>query len=180
MLRQINGEGHAIGPKEGTQRWTIRENTMYDNSLDSIVVLYFGNNGIDSGNIEILYNLVKTGGGAVEINTSQTANGLPIYVYRNTFMDSVMQNRTTSTNGKFYWYENVIINSSSDADKIGLHKIEDATHLVISNNLSGSASDNIVDAQGYLTSQYSKYVGSRGHEIGNRPSAPTALNAVVQ
>ena len=178
-LYNINGDGHAIGPKGGTQMWTIRNNQMYANSNDSIDVLY-GITSYNSGDIEICYNLVKTGGGTVQINAAQVANGLPVYLYRNTFMDPVMQNRTTSTNGKFYWYENVIINSSSDADKIGLHKIEDATHLVISNNLSGSASDNIVDAQGYLTSQYSKYVGSRGHEIGNRPSAPTALNAVVQ
>ena len=172
--------GHPIGPKESTTMWFIRANHLYNNSMDSISVQYSNGSGVNSGDIEISYNLVEAGGGQVTIDSNMTSVGGPMYMYRNTFLDKVTQNEVTSTNGPFYWTDNVIVNESSSADKITRNTIVDPTHLIISNNLVGSAADNIVDSQGYLTSNYSSYVGSRGFEIGNRPSPPTALNVQVQ
>ena len=163
---------HPIGPKEGTQMWFIRANRMYDNPWHSINVLYSGSSGILSGDIEISYNLVETGGGKVDINNNQYGSGLPVYIFRNTFLDDVKQSRTTSSNGRFHWYENVIVNETSHPDKIELYKIEDPSRVIITNNLVGSASDSIVDSLGYLTGTYKKFIGTRGHQIGARPLPP--------
>ena len=164
--------GHPIGPKEGTRMWFIRSNHMYNNRRDSIGLQYSDTGGVLSGDIEISYNLVKAEGGKVRINSNQTASGLPVYIFRNTFMDEVQQNLTTSRNGHFYWYENVIINETSYPDKIERVTIEDASKLIVTNNLTGRASDNIVDPQGFLTENYRKYIGTRGHQIGARPLPP--------
>ncbi len=172
-LHQIGG--HPLGPKEGTQMWFIQSNRMYKNSQDSIGLQYSDSNGIQSGDIEISYNLVETGGGKLRINSNQMASGLPVYIFRNTFMDDVQQNRTTSSNGPFYWSKNVIVNETSYPEKIERWKIEDPSRVVVTNNLTGSAADNIVDAQGYLTSKYSTYVGQRGHQLGKRPLSPKSL-----
>ncbi len=170
--------GHAVSPKEGTQMWFIRSNRMYDNSDNdgnSINVQYSNSGGIQSGDIEISYNIVEAGGGKVRINSNYTAGGLPVYIFRNTFMDVVNVNKVTSNNGVFKFYDNVIINGIQDPNKILRKSIEDASNLVVTNNLTGSAADNIVDAQGYLTSNYSTYVGQRGYQLGKRPLPPKSF-----
>lgn len=166
---------HPIGPKEGTQMWFIRSNTLYNNPWHSINITYSGSNGILSGDIEISFNLVKAGGGQIDINSNQFANGLPVYIFRNTFMDEARQARTTSTNGIFYWDKNVIVNETSFPDKIERWKIEDPARVVVTDNLTGSKVDNIVDSQGLLTADYTAFIGSRGHEIDNRRPLPPVV-----
>lgn len=166
---------HPVGPKEGTAMWFIRANRFFNNPRNSINLQYSNSSGIQSGNIEISYNLVESGGGTIRINSNQTDTGLPVYIFRNTFMDDAQQNRTTSTNGFFSWYENVIVNNTSFPEKIERFRVEDPSRVLVTNNLTGSTSDNILDSQGFLTQGYSMYIGSRGHQLGNRISAPTAL-----
>jgi len=66
------------------------------------------------------------------------------------------------------------LSAASYPEKIERYRVEDLSRVVVTNNLTGSASDNIVDSQGYLTDTYSKYVGIRGHQIGadKRPRPP--------
>lgn len=168
-LHQIRS--HPIGPKEGTARWFIRSNHMYDNSRNSINLQYSDSSGVLSGDIEVSYNLVEAGGGKVRMNSNLTARGLPVYLFRNTFMDEVEVNKVTSNNGVFSFSDNVIVNETSYQDKIQRNSIDDPARLVITDNLSGNASANIVDSQGYLTANYATYLGSQGHQIGTRPAA---------
>jgi len=171
--------GHPIGPKEGTRMWFIRSNHLYNNSRDSIGLQYSNSAGVNSGDIEISYNLVESGGGKVRINSNYTSSGYPVYIYRNTFLDEVDVNKVTSSNGEFSFYDNVIVNETSHPDKIERNSIENASRLIVTNNLTGRASDNIVDTQGYLTGEYSQYIGSRGHQIGARPLPPVVLPPVI-
>lgn len=169
---------HPISPKEGNQMWFIRGNYLHDNSGNSINLQYSDSHGIQSGDIEISYNLVTSGGGKVRINSNWTSNGRPVYIFRNTFMDEVEVMKVTSTNGSFRFYHNVIVNETSYPDKIRRNGIDDPSSLIVSDNLTASWSDNIVDEEGNLTSSYSSYVGSRGHQIGHQPAAPTAVQVV--
>jgi hypothetical protein len=170
--------GHAISPKTDTRKWFIRSNRMYlnNNNPTSINVQMYPL----SGDIEISYNVVESGGGMVRINTTQNPTTLPVYISRNTFMDQVQMNRVTSTNGIFNFSDNVIINEMSYPDKIQRKNIEAPSRLIVTNNLTGSAADNIVDSQGYLTAPFSSHIGYRGHQLGQRPSAPTAFTVTAQ
>jgi hypothetical protein len=156
--------GHPIGPKMGTQMWFIRANYLYNNRSNSINVQYYGGS-VGSGDIEISYNFVDVGGGSVRVNTNQDASGGPMYMFRNTFLDDVQQNKVTLDNGQFYWYNNVIINDSAYANKIQLRNIETPERLIITDNLTGEYANNIVDAQGKLTPAFSQFVGQRGHQL---------------
>lgn len=166
---------HALGPKSGTQRWDIRNNVFYNNGRDSIGVQYYGTQDYLSGDIEIRFNLVKSGGGAVQINANQDRVGLPVYIYRNTIIADMVAGRVTEDNGPFHFYNNVIVNNLQEQDKIKKIYTEVPSRLVIYNNLVGSFSSSVVDPQGYLTSNYSVYIGSHGHQVGNRPMSPTSL-----
>ena len=55
----------------------------------------------------------------------------------------------------------------------------DLLRVILTANLSGSPSSNIVDATGSLTAAQSQYIGSRGHMLGSeiRPRPPTAVTA---
>ena len=152
---------------------------MYNNRTNSISVQYAGANGVNSGDMEISYNYVESGGGKVTINSNLTSIGMPVYIYRNTFLDEVMQNKVTSANGIFHWYHNVIVNNTNHPDKIERYLIDDASRLIITDNLTGNASDNIIDLQGYLTNNYSNFMGVRGHvvDVGRRPLPPSIITA---
>ena len=173
--------GHPVGPKEGTAMWFIRSNHFYANPDDGIGVQYSDSGGILSGDIEITFNLIDVGGGMVRVNSNQTANGKPVYVYRNTFLGNLVQvARPTSTNGIFNFYNNVIVNETPYPNKIQQLNVQNASRVVLSDNLTGSGSDNIVDSQGNLTQNYSTYIGSHGYQIGNRPKPPSNIQVITQ
>jgi hypothetical protein len=171
---------HPISPKAGTTMWFIRGNYLHNNATNSINFQYSNTGDINSGNIEISYNLVTSGGGKVRINSNSTSNGDPVYVFRNTFMDEVDVSKVTSTNGAFRFYNNVIVNETSHPDKIQRNSIEDPSRLIVSDNLVGSSSDNIVDDHGNLTSAYKSYLGTRGHQIGDQLAPPQQVRLVTR
>lgn len=173
-LHQIRS--HPISPKEGTARWFIRGNHMYNNPYNSINVQYASSNESQSGDIEISYNLVEAGGGTVRMNSNQTSSGRPVYIYRNTFLDEVNVLKVTSSNGPFYYYDNVIVNDTSYPDKMKRVYIDDPSRLILTNNLTGNSSENIVDTKGNLATDYSVYVGTRGYQIGNPPLPPIGFS----
>ena len=173
VLHEIGGI--PIGPKTGTGMWFIRANSMYNNPRDSINVQYYKSKEAVSGDIEISYNVVDAGGGRVRINAQQEQLGNPIYIFRNTFMDAVQQNRVSSTNGLFKWYDNVIVNNTSFPDKIERTNIDDPSRLSVIDNITGGLSDKIVDSEGFLLPSYSMFIGTKGHQVGTRPLPPTSL-----
>ncbi|WP_198264089.1 hypothetical protein [sulfur-oxidizing endosymbiont of Gigantopelta aegis] len=119
--------------------WFVRANYLYNNPSNSINVQYYSGS-LGSGDIEISYNFVDVGGGRVRINSNQAASGGPMYMFRNTFLDEVQQNKVTVDNGQFYWYNNVIINDLPYPDKIQLRNIETPERLNLTDNLTGNMS----------------------------------------
>jgi hypothetical protein len=164
----VNGnlDSHAVGMKILSRRWDVRDNLFRNNGGYSIWE-YYGNNGIplQSGTNEISYNVIEESGGTVGLNTRQNAEGDAIYVHRNTILANLEQGRVDATNGPFYWYQNVIVNSSVAPDKMLKGAISAPERLIIENNLTGTAADGITDAQGNLTAAYAEFNGTRGHQV---------------
>lgn len=164
----------SISPKDNIQHWTIRGNDIEGSTTSgSIYIQEYGY----SNNIEISFNVFKmspNNGMALNLLSSDPSG--PVYVHRNTIIGHVLLKKLTTNMGPWTITDNVIINNSPSPDKMTYDRVEDYSRLVASNNLFGNTPDNIVDAQGYLTLNYSKYVGTHGHQIGKRPMPPMTLN----
>ncbi|MDH5229682.1 MAG: putative Ig domain-containing protein [Gammaproteobacteria bacterium] len=171
--------GHSLSAKMGTQLWTFRANRLMNNSKTSINIQYY-NDAFESGNIEILHNIIEAGGGPMVFNTTFTARGGPVHVYRNTIMDTITANNITATNGMFRFYDNVIVNDIQNQNKITTVELLDPSRFIVQNNLTGSLTTKIVDSQGVLTASYEQYVGVRGHQLTARPARPTEVIVVTQ
>lgn len=167
-----NVEIHSISPKLNTSMWFIRGNRVFGTSNNGILVQYYAT----STDIEISHNFVKmTTGKAVRLNSESVTTGGKVYVLRNTLLGGVEAIRTTSTNGPFYFNNNVIINETTYQDKIQRTSIDDASRLIIQNNLTGNSSANIVDSNGNLTTDYSSYLGIYGYQTGLTSTPPLNL-----
>jgi hypothetical protein len=81
--------------------------------------------------------------------------------------------------GPFRLNNNVIVNSSSSQTKVLLESILDLLRITVLDNLTGAPSAGIVDGTGQLTSGYTQWIGTRGHQLGNeiRPRPPTNVTA---
>ena len=125
---------------------------------------------------EILFNkIMNSGVNAMVVN--QNGNAGPVYIERNTIVGRVEVRSASSTDGPFYFRNNVIINNDPGNHLFFVDSL--ATRVVTSDNLVGTASAGIVDSSGLLTNQYGQYRGNRGFEIGDtaRPSPPSSLRA---
>jgi len=170
-----DGACHGIGPKEATTMWFIRGNTLYNfgDGCRAIWLMYSWDPGpgFYSGNVEISFNSVRTNGStAIQINQAQaTQDTGPVYVFRNTVYNGGVNFRgVNSAIGPFYVDYNVIEN-----DETGWYQervdcsvnCTDLTRLVVSNNLHGPTSDNIVDSNNNLNPAYSAFLGTHGYQI---------------
>jgi hypothetical protein len=123
---------------------------------------------------EVLFNLVKpVGQYALDLNQDGYAKRVDIY--RNTFLGRVRLRNTDAADGPFAFYNNVIVNDDSGSH-ITMESV-DPSRATVSNNLVGTASDGIVDANGRLLGTYVSFTGTRGYEIGVAPVAPLNLTA---
>lgn len=178
-----NTEGIAIkgGPLD---RITVRHNIVYD----------FVHKGI-GGNMHILssaeilfnrvYNVTNFGkydagtASAVEVNQDGLANN--VHIYRNTIVGRVSARNTDASDGPFTFSTNVIINGDS-GNHIYLENVSDPSRIVVTDNLSGTSSQNIVDQNLNLTSGYSSYVGTRGYQLndtGEPLPSPANFSSIV-
>ncbi|VAW39593.1 hypothetical protein MNBD_GAMMA01-1992 [hydrothermal vent metagenome] len=153
-----------IGPKSGIQNWTIRGNHIQGQTDGgAIFIQEFGT----SGDIEINFNLIQmsqSSGPALRLFSSDPSG--PIYVNRNTFVGQAVAWHLSDTKGPWEFTQNVIINNAASADKITRQGTVDESRLLISDNLVGDLSDNIVNSQGELTAEYIHFIGNRGHQVG--------------
>ncbi len=156
---------HPISPKSGNTMWFIRGNHLHDNSYNSFNLQYSTSYG-DYGDIEICYNLVVGGGGRALINNNQTNVAGAVYVYRNTFVAVVRQAGVRDENqGPFHYFNNVIVNSVDDPDRIEKANIDYPDRLIIEGNLTNYSLDDIVDQDGKLLEPHrSTYLGDVGYE----------------
>ncbi|WP_164743937.1 putative Ig domain-containing protein [Saccharospirillum alexandrii] len=167
-----------IGPKSNIENWTIRANHIKgQTSLGAIWNQEYGY----SGSIEINYNLIEmenSNGVAVKLLSSNP--GGEIFVNRNTLIGHVVVQSLQSTKGPWYFEENIIINDSSNSDKISRSSTVDESRLIVNNNLVGNGADGIIGDNGQLTEEYSEYLGQRGHQLGTEPRGPAPARAVYQ
>ena len=101
-----------------------------------------------------------------------------IYVYRNTFDGSVIVEKADTGDGPFYFYSNVIVNETGEADGISCNNCTDETVIILGTgetaNLVGNASDAIIDVNGDLTEAYSSYLGTHGYQTTASTPAGTS------
>jgi len=145
------------------------------NTIDGIARHAISGNWNTDHDIEIRFNKVLNANdnyssdiyGALTVNYHDTAG--VAYIHRNTFEGTVSVRRATSDDGPFYFSNNVIVNENSGTPS-GSHishiDVDDTSRIIIredpDDNLVGSASDGIIDANGDLTEAYSEYVGTKG------------------
>lgn len=178
-----NIDGHNIGLKEGTSYWFVRHNRitnasvtgiwLYGNKHPSVASIVFANN-------EISYNYVSMKSGAdnnaLWVNQYGQDSG-SAYFFRNTLVGNVLFNQVGGNVGPYSLTKNVITNAASTTGGYTCTSCAAPSNIVANNNLLGSASAGIVDANGLLTSTNSAYVGLRGWQLGtvSPPSAPLLI-----
>jgi len=172
------GESEGFALKGGVMdRVTVRHNTISNIARHGIA----GNmHFLQSA--EILFNRVsQSARDVVEINQDGVAG--PVHVYRNTLVGRVIVRNTDSTDGPFYFHNNVIINDDP-GNHIYLENVSDTSRVRITDNLTGTQSQGIVDANLNLTSGYLSYLGTRGYQIQGiagtapAPSAPSNVRVI--
>jgi hypothetical protein len=179
---QYNGI-KATELKADVRQFTVRNNTFYNltgtaigGNMHGCVGCSGGSDSYTTGG-EILFNNVRGPGQALEIN--QDGFAIRTHIHRNTFRGRVGVVRTDSADGPFYFSNNVIVSNDAGTPS-GSHiyhfEVSDPSRIVLSNNLVGYPSDNIIDSNGNLTSGYSQYYGTHGYQHsggGTTPPPPT-------
>lgn len=179
----IRNSSRGPDQKMHVPRFEIRRCTIVNTSELTQGGLFgnmqFGDSGVgETASGEIRFNYVDrrnvSGGWALSLNQNGELGNM--FVYRNTLIGVVRVNNAGNVLGPFRIYQNVIINADPGT-KITYSGGSASDRVIIQDNLTGTLSNNIVDAQGRLTSAYQQYVGTRGHQLGTeiRPRPPTAL-----
>jgi len=162
-FENIGGDG--IDLKSTTDKTMIRHNTFTDIDNDGVILRaqYY------SHNTDISFNYFDDTSMQVGGYEGTAGPGLT-YFYRNTLVGTLFFRFIDSGDGPVYISNNVIINSDPAdhiRDEIGEHETITANMSVLSDNLMGESSDNIVDSNGELLGTYrEQYLGSRGWELG--------------
>lgn len=134
---------------------------------------------------EIYHNLVKQASstnsstGTVTVGVAKVTTIAPTRVYRNTLIGQVNVSFLNSSDGPYYYSENVIVNNGATTSggsggtcpqRLNCNSVTAYSRISLSNNLQGAPSDGIVDANGLLTGSYrSTWIGLRGFELSATP-----------
>ena len=178
--------------KADVRQFTVRNNTFYNLTATAIggnmhgcVSCGEGGSDMMTSGGEILFNNVRSGNPAILVN--QDGQATRVHVHRNTFRGRVQVQSTDGSDGPFYFSNNVIVNSDSgtpSGSHIYHYNVTAPSRIVLANNLVGSSGDNIIDANGNLTSAYSQHLGTRGFQRGAGtvppPSAPSNVRIIGQ
>lgn len=157
---------NGIELKADPRQYTVRKNTFYNVTNLAIG----GNMHYTTTYGEILFNNVR-GNAPLALDLNQDSNAGLTHVYRNTFVGRVQVRNVDSSDGPFDIRHNVIINNDGGS-RVYQNAVSDPSRINIVDNLSGSTSTNIVDGIGNLTSGYSQYIGTRGHQVGPPIAGP--------
>jgi len=172
---------HVIAMKERVRRLTVRGNSFFQTGsrYGAAIsgVMNSANGERTSG--EICFNYMKegtAGGYRIDIPGDDYTPPENLYFYRNTIYGDVRIRYLTTDDGPYYFHNNVIVNDEDSGDGISDDHILNyhegspytaySTRVVQADNLVGFPADNIIDLDtGYLTQEYSVFIGSRGWEI---------------
>ncbi len=177
----------GIGPKDSVSMVFIRNNRATLSPESAMAAILGNDTGYQTRDIEVSFNLFKSTGNSniIALNYDSWTGWGKVYFLRNTLIGMVDVNAIDTTTGPVYFDNNVIINTyTSDPDHIYVHNSSAPERVVRTNNISGVAGDNIVDANSNLTPAYSSYLGKVGWQIGNTPpdttppAAPTGLAVI--
>ena len=169
--------------KAHVPRFDVRGNSF---SNISEYVLFGNMNTSGSGEPasgELRFNNVNTPGGSWSLDINQDGQASQIYILRNTLVGRVRVRNADSTDGPFRFSNNVIVNDDSGTpagSHVVLESVSDASRVSFSNDLAGSFSAGIVSANGLLTNEYSRYIGVRGHQLGDVDVPNPPSNVSVQ
>jgi hypothetical protein len=171
---------HPIGPKIGTTYWFIRHNRLFDVGSHGIWLYYQPDSNTGGyGNMEVSYNYVRARAGskALDVNGSYSSSVGPAYIFRNTFVGNIVFNNVSASTGPYYFTKNIIIDDTPVSGGLQCDSCALTSQISQSNNLVGTTSASIIDANGSLTANYQSYVGLRGWQISGAttfpPSAPS-------
>jgi hypothetical protein len=157
-------EGFAI--KAGIRFFTVRGCNVHDAARGVV-----GNMDLyveaDRCTGEVCFCNIKVEGGqpsyALEFN--QHGEAREIHYYRCTIRGDILALNVETEDGPFQFDNCVIVNAES-GDKIAESGVEDASRIVLNNNLTGVGADGILDANGLLQGSFrSTYLNQRGHEV---------------
>ena len=179
-----SGLGDGVAVKADIRRFTIRRDRYSNITHTAIGGNMHGTPDTSTTNGEIAFNNLSGGEDALLINNDGQA--LQVYVYRNTVRGRLRVRNVDGSDGPFVFSRNVIVNDDSGTPS-GSHILQDnvtaPSRVVISNNLAGYPSQNIVDSSGLLTPAYASYIGTVGHQLGGEtsglPTSPTNLRIIV-
>ena len=128
---------------------------------------------------EIYHNLMRASGtsdveGGLTLGAARVNPLAQAWVYRNTIIGHALVTNITSTDGPFYFRDNVIVNSGGSGggcpQRLTCYYTTAYDRVQITNNLQGTPSDGIVDANGLLQGSYqSTWIGLRGFELSANP-----------
>ena len=147
-------------------------------------VLYGNMNTSGSGEPasgELRFNNVNTPTGSWTLDVNQDGQAGEIFIYRNTLVGHVRVRNADSADGPFHFSNNVIVNNDSGTptgSHVIFESVADTSRVTLANQLVGSSSSGIVDANGLLTGDYVRYIGTRGHQLGDVdvPNPPSNLS----
>lgn len=148
----------GIELKDSQQQFTVRGNTFRNISYMAIG----GNMAADSYATtgEILFNNVSA---QMALDVNQNAEAREIYIYRNTFVGRV---QVRNYGGTFRFTNNVIVSSDAgtpSGSHIYHYEVTTPQMIILVNNLVGYPNNNVVDANGALTTAYASYRPTHGH-----------------
>ena len=142
--------------------------------FDNLEKSALGGNWNPLDSCEIRYNLFlnndNTYSGAGDngdLEANHDNNSTNIQIYRNTFTGNVVFRYTGAATGPFTLRDNVIVNNNAGytgKPHVDISNVTDASLVVMSDNLTGYPSDNIVDANGDLTEAYNEYLYDKGYQ----------------
>lgn len=169
--------------KAHVPRFDVRGNT-FSNVTD--YVLYGNMNTSGSGEPasgELRFNNVNTPRANWTLDINQDGQASQIFIHRNTLVGRVRVRNVDSADGPFHFSNNVIVNSDSGTpagSHVVLESVADTSRITFDNDLAGSPGSGIVDGNGLLSGEFVRYVGIRGHQLGDVdvPSPPS--NVTVQ
>lgn len=147
--RGPHGFATPIGLKARMTNATVRGNKIYLTSDSTNFELY---NEIEHHNLDFSFNLVIREGGFPK-ESLRFFYPTNVHIYRNTFVGDIRFLPSLSQ-GPYYFKNNVLIGS-----------LVNTSYVTVENNIIGMPNNNIIDAQGNLTSSYYEYLGTHGHQL---------------
>jgi hypothetical protein len=153
----------------------IRNRALYGN-------MHFGGGGAgEAASGEWRFNNINTPMATVAADVNQDSEARAVHVYRNTINGPARVREVSSEDGPFHFYENVIVNSGAGAEgsHIEFVNVTAPGRVIIRDNLVGYPSDGIIDSNGFLANAYERYIGTRGHMLGDPAVTPMPPSGVV-